>query len=213
MKDNGRRLHSIALNLEAGQYLGGWRPEGGSLFLPALSESRVGDTVAIRLGIFGQSIRATIFGTITLVRRVGRPSLPPGVELSLDRASLPAASFLALAARGESVTFRERRPRYLFERRLPILRDRVERLAVTHNVSDEGCALAWEGPLPMVGEVLSIRLGTGLFGSTVRAVVCWNSLGGPIPRGFGLRVIAEGRAARAWKSFAAEAERQGVRAA
>src|SRR5512141_2197229 len=95
-----RKLHSVALNLEGTQFLSGWRPEAGAIFVPALSEARVGDDVAVRLGILGQSIRATVFGTVAMVRRVGRPSLPPGIELLVDRASLPAARFLAMAARG-----------------------------------------------------------------------------------------------------------------
>src|SRR5512144_2159140 len=99
-----RSLQSVAVNLEPGQFLSGWRAETKSLFLPVLSDSRVGDEVAVRIGIFGQAIRATVFGKVSLVRRVGRPSLPPGVELSLDRVSLPAARFLATAARGEAVT-------------------------------------------------------------------------------------------------------------
>ena len=118
-----RKLHSVAINLEAAQYLAGWRPEVGSLFLPTLSEARVGDEVAVRIGIFGQTIRATLLGTVGLVRRVGRPSLPPGVELTLDRASLPAGMFLAAASRGEKVTFRERAPRYVYSRPLRVIRD------------------------------------------------------------------------------------------
>ena len=62
MTSGARKLHSVALNLEAAQYLAGWRPEGGTLFLPALSEGRVHDEVAVRVGIFGQAIRATLFG-------------------------------------------------------------------------------------------------------------------------------------------------------
>ncbi|HET9551398.1 MAG TPA: pilus assembly protein PilZ, partial [Anaeromyxobacteraceae bacterium] len=93
-------MHSVSVNVEPLQLLAGWRPESGTLFLPTLSESRVGDAVAVRVGIYGQTIRATLFGKVALVRRVGRPALPPGVELTLDRASLPAAGFLAAAARG-----------------------------------------------------------------------------------------------------------------
>ena len=92
-------MHSVFVNLDGAQYLAGWRPEAGSLFLPTLSESRVGEQVAVRVGIFGQAIRATLFGKVALVRRVGRPALPPGVELHLDKISIAAAGFLAMAAR------------------------------------------------------------------------------------------------------------------
>jgi hypothetical protein len=211
MTPDARKLHSVALNLEAAQYLAGWRPEAGTLFLPALSEGRVQDEVAVRVGIFGQVIRATLFGTISLVRRIGRPSLPPGIELSIDRISLPAAQFLALAARGERVSFRERAPRYLIDRRFLMIRDGTEREATTVNLSEGGCAVQWGGPLPMVGEVVSIKVAEGLFPCFARAVVCWNAVGGPLERCVGLRILAEGRAARAWRSVASKAARSGAR--
>ena len=214
-----RKLHSVALNLEPGRYLTWWRSDAGALFLPAVSEGRVGDEVAVRIGILGQSIRATVFGTVSLVRRFGRPSLPPGVELTLDRMSLPAATFLALAAQGEKVSFRERAPRFVFARPLLVTRDREPLATSTLNVSEGGCALRWAaGLLPGVGDVLTIRLGEGLFAASARAVVCWNSAAGqPSARSdrgraegatderrIGVRLLAERRAAKAWKAIVAE---------
>ena len=86
-------MHSVSVNLDAAQYLSGYRPEAGTIFLPTLSESRVGEQVAVRIGIFGQPIRATLYGKIGGVRRVGRPALPPGIELHLDTPSVAAAGF------------------------------------------------------------------------------------------------------------------------
>jgi len=206
----GRKLHSVALNLEPTQFLAGWRPDHGTLFLPTLSEARVGEEVAVRIGVFGQAIRATVLGTIGLVRRVGRPSLPPGVELTLDKGSLPAAIFLAAAARGEKVTFRERAPRYVLARPLRLMRDGLEIQAASLNISEGGLAVGWSGPLPMVGEVLELKLGTNFFAPKARSVVCWNSVGGSSQRAVGLRIQAGGRAGRAWKGIAAEAARSGA---
>jgi Tfp pilus assembly protein PilZ len=208
--NQGRKLHSVALNLEAGQYLAGWRPEGGTLFLPTLSEARVGDEVAVRIGIFGQTIRATVLGTVGLVRRMGRPSLPPGVELTLDRASLPAGMFLAAAARGEKVSFRERAPRYVYARTVRVVRDGLEVQTHSLNVSEGGCALNWSGPLPMVGEVLDLKLGKTFLAPKARAVVCWNSLGGEVHRAAGLRIIGGGRAGRAWRAVTYAAGQSGA---
>lgn len=206
-------MHSVSVNLDPPQFLAGWRPETGMIFLPALSESRVGDEVAVRVGIYGQPIRATLFGKVALVRRVGRPALPPGVELSLDRGSLPAAGFLAMAARGEPFNFRERSPRFAAERPLVIGvgSDLVE--TSTLNLSEGGCAVRWQGPLPLVGDVLTIRLGGGLFAPSAKAVVCWNQPGGAVERSIGLRVIAAGRAAKAWRALLADVARSGARAA
>lgn len=206
-------MHSVAVNLEPAQFLAGWRPETGALFLPALSESRVGDAVAVRVGIYGQTIRATLFGKVGLVRRVGRPALPPGVELSLDRASLPAAGFLALAARGEPVNFRERSPRFGVERRLVVVIGDSLVEVPSLNLSEGGCAVRWGGQLPLVGDVLQLRLGDGLFAPSGRGVVCWNQPGGPVERSVGLKVIAEGRASKAWRALVAEVARSGARAA
>lgn len=204
-------MRSVFVNLEGERFLGGWRPETGVLFLPALSESRVGEVVAVRVGIYGQAIRATLFGKVALVRRVGRPALPPGVELSLDKASLPAAGFLAAAARGEPVSFRERSPRYAVERRLPVVHGKDQLETTTLNVSEGGCALRWSGPLPLVGDLVTFRMTDGLFAPTARGVVCWNQPGGAVERSVGLRVIGEGRAGKAWRALVVEAIKGGAR--
>lgn len=206
-------VQSVALNLEPAQYLSGWRSETGSLFLPALSDSRVGDEVAVRIGIYGQTIRATVFGKISLVRRVGRPSLPPGVEVALDRGSVPAARFLAMAARGEPVTFRERAPRFIHERKLAVTVASAAVETTTINVSEGGCSVQWPGDLPQVGDVVAIRMGDGLFAASARAVVCWNTLGGPAQKSVGLRIVSGGRGARAWKKMLADIAESGARAA
>jgi hypothetical protein len=206
-------VHSVSLNLEAAQFLAGWRPEGRSIFLPTLSEARVGDAAAVRVGIFGQAIRATVFGKVSAVRRVGRPALPPGVELLLDPASVPAVGFLAMAARGEPVTFRERSPRFNVERGLIAVHAKVEVHVTTINVSEGGCALRWAGTLPLVGDVVRLELGSGFFSPSARAVVCWNLPGEGRDQAVGLRVIAEGRAGRAWHGLVAQIARSGARAA
>jgi hypothetical protein len=206
-------VHSVSVNVDAAQYLAGYRPEAGALFLPALSESRVGDHVAVRVGIYGQAIRATLFGKVSLVRRVGRPTLPPGVELHLDRQSVPAAGFLAMAARGEPVSFRERAPRFEHERRLAVEHAGAALEAVTLNVSEGGCAVRWTGQLPLVGDVVTLRLGDGVFAPSARGVVCWNQPGAPVERSVGLRVVPEGRGGRAWRALVEKVERAGARVA
>lgn len=206
-------MRSVSVNLDGAQYLAGWRPEAGSLFLPALSDSRVGQAVAVRVGIYGQTIRATLFGRVALVRRMGRPALPPGVELHLDRNSLAAAGFLAMAARGEPVTFRERQPRFAHEVPLPVQHAGTVQPAVTINLSEGGCAVRWVGQLPLVGDVVEIRLGEGIFSPSAKAIVCWNQPGGAVERSVGLRLVSGGRAARAWRDLVARIARSGARTA
>jgi hypothetical protein len=207
-------VKSEAVHIEAERYLDGWRPETGTLFLPALTDARVGDEAIVRVGIVGQTIRATLFGKVALVRRVGRPALPPGVELRLDKGSVPAAAFLAMSARGEPVTFKDRVPRYAVERPLRIEHRQVAMDVVSLNVSEGGCAVRWVNQLPGVGEMVSIRIGSGFLAPTARAVVCWTQPGaGGVERSIGLRLIIEGRAARIWRSLVTEIARSGARTA
>ena len=200
-----RTLHSIAVALDAAHLLAGWHADSGVLFVPALSEARVGDEVAVRIGISGQATRATVFGTIKLVRRRGRPSLPPGVEIVVDAGSLPAVQFLALAARAGSVDFRERPPRYLLTREIVVKRGALEVRCAIRNVSAGGCALAWAGAPPACGEVLTLLLRQGIFSATPRAIVCWASPDGSAPATIGLRVVTEGFSVRTWRGVVAEA--------
>lgn len=206
-------MQSVPVQLEPSQFLAGWREKQGTLFLPILSESRVGDQVAVRVGIYGHAIRATLFGKVALVRRMGRPSLPPGVELHLERHSLAAAGFLAAAARGEPVSFKERSPRWSVERRLRLERASVGLDATTINVSEGGCALRWPGQLPLVGDELAIRLKDGFFTRTLRAVVCWNQPGADSERAVGIKIVPDGRAGRAWRTLVEEVAKSGARGA
>jgi hypothetical protein len=204
-------MNSIALNLEPHQFLSGWRQEAGALFLPALSESRVGEQVVARIGLYGHPVRATVFGKVAMVRRVGRPSLPPGVEVYLDRASVPAARYLALVASGEPVTFQVRAPRYALERPVLVTAPRAKVEAHTVTMSEGGCCIAWpDGEPPTPGELLVLRLGKSFLAPSADAVVCWTSNGVP-EKSIGARVVAEGRGGRAWKALVDEASRARVR--
>jgi hypothetical protein len=208
-------VHSISFNVEPSQFLAGWRAKAGTLFLPTLSDSRVGDEVAVRLGIHGHAIRATLCGKVGLVRRVGRPALPPGVEIHLEPHSLAAAAFLASAARGEPVSFKDRAPRWSARRPLQLQHGGVAIAATTVNVSEGGSAVLWPDgvPLPLVGDEVAIRLKDGFLTRTVRAVVCWNEPGGEGDRRVGLKVVAEGRAARSWRTLVDAVARSGARPA
>jgi hypothetical protein len=206
-------LRSVSYNLDPSQFLSGWREKAGRIFVPTLSDSRVGDEVAVRLGISGHAIRATLFGKVSLVRRVGRPALPPGVEIRLERHSIAAAGFLAMAARGEAVSFQEREPRWSVRRKLLARHGGFEREVVTENVSESGCALLWPGEVPPVGDEVVLRLRPGPFAASVRAIVCWNQPGPGAETSVGARVVSGWRGGRAWRSLVAEVARSGAPAA
>jgi hypothetical protein len=204
-------VQTATVTVAPDQYLAGWRAEAGSLFVPALSEARLGDEAAVRVGLIGSPYRATLFGTIAVVRRLGRPSLPPGVELQLDAESRRAAGWLADAARGVEPPFRLRPPRFLAARQLVVLRDRVTWPVTTLNVSAGGCALEWSGELPEPGDPVALRLGDGLLAASPEAVVAWiernaRGSGGRV----GIRIVSEGRAGRSWARMADHVARSGA---
>ena len=203
-------MYTLALELEPEQFLSGWRPGARLLFVPALSDARPGDPVAVRLGIAGHPFRVTVFGKVSGVRRVGRPSLPPGAELATDPASGPALAFLAAAARGEEVTFRAREPRWVVTRPIYVMRGAVPAETATANVSAGGCALRWDGAPPRIGDTLRLKLGRVLLAPTAEAVVCWTVIGHRAST-VGLRLVSAGRASRAWRKMASAAERSGAK--
>jgi hypothetical protein len=118
-----------------------------------------------------------------------------------------------MAARGEPVSYRERAPRYAAAQVFAVEHGGVPVETVTMNVSEGGCSVRWPGSLPLVGDLVAIRLGRGLFAPIARAVVCWNQPGGVMDRSVGLRVLAQGRAGRAWRALVEGVARSGARAA
>lgn len=208
------QLHRAALTVEPDAFVAGYRPSAKTLFLPAFSDAAVGGQVSARVTISGTQVRATLLGKILGVRRVGRPSMPPGADILVDPLSLPAAEFLARAAKGEPFSFKERAPRFIAQHACRIVRDTSEVDVKLHNVSEGGCFVMWgESPLPLVGEVVLVKLGDGMLSPSSQGIVCWNSPGGGFARGVGLRVAPRGRAAKIWKEWIAEAARNGAVAA
>jgi hypothetical protein len=53
----------------------------------------------------------------------------------------------------------------------------------TFSLSRGGCGLAWSGPVPRLGDVLWVRLGSAAGGVAMRGMVCWTE-----ERGEGRRV-------------------------
>jgi hypothetical protein len=136
------------------------------------------------------------------------------VELKLDKGSVPAAAFLAMSARGEPVSFKDRNPRYAAERPLRVEQRSATYDVITLNVSAGGCAVRWPNQLPSVGEMVSVRIGSGFLAPSVRAVVCWTQPGaGGVERSVGLRFIIEGRASRIWHGLVEDIARSGARTA
>ena len=204
-------MHTEVVVLPADRYLAGWNAAEGQLFVPAFSHTRVGDEVALRVGLEGGPFRVTVLGKVTLVRRVGRPMLPPGAALALDPESRSAAGWLASAARGTPVSFQERPARFASTHRLEALRQ--ERVLPVHtlNVSEDGAALRWPGPAPEAGDPIRLRLREGLLRVAPDAVVAWVVPAAEEPARVGVRVVMRGLGGWAWARLAREAAAEGRR--
>jgi hypothetical protein len=199
-----------SVTLTGPQFLEGFHPGSGRLFVPTLSEARVGDAVAVRVGLSGGPVRATLFGTVSLARRFGRPKLPPGVEVVLDAPSRRTAEWLSATARGEEIAFQDRAPRFVVQHALVAIRDGVQIPVRTMNVSTTGGALTWKGPLPTPGDALSLRMGDGILAATSSCVVAWIEPHAEGGARVGVRIAGTGRGARAWAKLAEAAARSGA---
>ena len=197
------------------QYLAGYRPEARHA-VPADALRRRGSARTWRCAS-GSSARPSAppsSARSRCVRRVGRPALPPGVELQLDAPSVAAAGFLAMAARGEPVTFKERAPRYAAR----AARSRVEHGGDRGRRHDrQRLRGRLRGPLARPAaarrRVVALRLGRGFFAPAARAVVCWNQPGGA---GRAERRAAPrrgGRGGRAWRALVEKVAASGARRA
>ena len=107
----------------------------------------------------------------------------------------------------------ERAPRYEVQRRLVVEQDGSELEVATLNVSDGGLAVRWPGALPVVGDDLVVKLEDGSFPRALEAVVCWHRADAAAEPTVGIRVRAEGLAARAWRKLVDAAARAGARTA
>ena len=183
---------------------GGPRPARSSC--PRWASASLGEKVAVRVGISGETVRATLHGTVTLVRHHGRRTLPPGVELRLHGESLLAALLSGVGG--------ARRAGRL-PRAAPAL---SRRAAAARPPRRRGAA----GPHP---QRLRGRLRRGLerrrrrrrascsacgsrfFGPVASAVVCWRRACGPADWQVGLQLGGSRRALRAWKAFTEAARR------
>jgi hypothetical protein len=77
----------------------------------------------------------------------------------------------------------------------------------TFAVSENGCGLAWSGPMPDLGDPLEIRLGAGSQAASFCGEVCWAEPSGRAPT-VGIQFAAGDRAR--WGRMLAELKRAGA---
>ena len=171
-------MNSISLNLEPHQFLAGWRPDAGALFLPALSESRVGEQV---VGAH-RPLRADRSAPPSSARSpwsgasAARRSRPASRSTSTAPASRRRASspWWPAASRSPSGCARPASP---CERPVIVVRPRHARSRRAPSPSPRGAA---PSPGPATTRQLRVNswrcgFANGFLAPSTEAVVCWTA--------------------------------------
>jgi hypothetical protein len=77
----------------------------------------------------------------------------------------------------------------------------------TFSVSENGCGLAWSGPVPAVAVPMEVRLGAGSKVAAFRGVVCWTAQAGRTAT-VGVRFLDGARTA--WTMMIGDVQRSGA---
>jgi hypothetical protein len=201
-----RNPDTVALDLALRPYelVAAWRTASRTLVVPVAQPVRALQRVEARISLLGHGLCSTILGIAVAVR-----PHPLGVELELEPDALRELSLerLVQIAAGARVTYRSRAPRWLAE--VPAYVDRLlhPRRTTTFSVSENGCALAWSGPMPAIGTRVEVHLGTGRRHATFRGEVCWRHPFGRVPA-LGLRFATGDR--ESWAEILADVRRGGA---
>lgn len=197
-------LHA-AVSLEPSEMLGAFRPDTMRLLLRVPAALPLRQKAAVRIQLTGLPVGATVVGMVVSVHGEGAQHR---VELAPDAASLPALRLLLAAARGESIPMLDRGPRYLAQVPVVVSCEGRAIYMTTFCVSEGGCGLRWSGPLPKVGQEVSVRLSGTARGPDIPGTVCWLASSGSSPTA-GVRFDAR-EAPGAWERMFADVARSGA---
>ncbi len=194
---------ALDVRFESAEWLGAWKPDAKRVVLKAPPATRMKDRVAVKVQLANPSVRATLIGTVVSLQKQERHNR---VEVAVENDSLDAARMLLAAAKGETMTFKERQARYLVK--LPVLATTGGPVsyASTVSISMNGCSLKWSGTLPTVGESVALSF-RGSRSVEMRAVVRWRK---PANSTVGLRFVERARGADAWQGLVEEVKKSGA---
>ncbi len=184
-----------------------WRRDARRLLLQTREPLRVQQRVAARLTAVGVGAAATVTGRVVSVSRTGAVHR---IELAPDETRVPAVERLLAVARGDVVECEPRMPRFLATIPAVVHGPAGPTYMTTFSVSENGCGLAWSGPVPQVGADVDIRLGAGKGAASFRGAVCWTTHTGRAAL-VGVRFLSGAR--HAWAIALVELERAGAPAA
>jgi hypothetical protein len=196
---------ALDLRFRPQELLDAWRPEGRRLVVLVREQVLKRQRVQAHISVATLRAAATITGRATAVRRQ-----PDGyeVELEPDDTRLRALQRLVeAAAAGEPTTYQPRAPRLLAAVPAVISGPCGPTYMKTFAVSENGCGLAWTGPIPDLGAPLEIRLGAGSQVASFCGEVCWTEPSGRAPT-VGIQFAAGNRAL--WSRMIADLKRSGA---
>jgi hypothetical protein len=181
-----------------------WRPESRRLVLPAREPLRLQQRVAARISALGLGVAATIAGRVASASRHGDACR---IELAPDDLHVRALERLLSVAAGQRVQYQPRAPRFLAAMPVVVYGPAGPTYMTTFAVSQNGCGLAWSGPVPPVGAPMDVRLGAGSRAATLRSVVAWTARTGRAAT-VGVRFVSGGHAA--WAMMLGEVRSSGA---
>jgi hypothetical protein len=196
----------VDLPLRPDELVAAWRPESRRLLVPMHVPPRLQQRLAARLTLLGPGVAATITGRVVSASRNGSIHR---VELAPDDGRVAAIERLVAVARGERVRYQPRAPRFLATVPVVVYGPAGPTFMTTFSVSENGCGVAWCGPVPVpqVGAPIDVRLGVGSRAAAFRSVVCWTSQAGRSAT-VGVRFLAGAKTA--WSTMLVDVKRSGA---
>jgi hypothetical protein len=194
---------AVDVALKPDELIAAWRPESKRLVLPLREPVASKRRIQVRLSAAGLGAAATITGRVVSARRHQDHFR---VELTPDEPRLQAIERLVAVAGGAPVAYHRRAPRYLAALPAVVTGPIAPTYMTTLAISENGCGLAWSGPIPEVGAPLEIRLGAGSLVASFCAEVRW-TVPGRTPS-VGVHFAAGERAA--WARIIETLRRQGA---
>jgi hypothetical protein len=195
---------AVDIPLRPDELAGAWRPDSRRLVLPTREPLRRQQRVAARISAVGLGVAATITGRVASASRLGNVYR---IELVPDETRVRAVERLMAVASGAPVDYQTRAPRFLATMPVVIHGPGGSTYMTTFSVSENGCGLAWTGPIPALGAPMDVRLGAGNRAASFCGVVCWTAQSGRTAT-VGVRFLAGAK--NAWAMMLAEMKHSGA---
>lgn len=195
---------AVEVPLRPDELIAAWRADARRLAVAVREPLQSKQRIAARIRAVGLGVEATITGKIVSARRE-RDGVR--IELAPDDTRIRALERLVAIAAGKTVAYQLRAPRYLAALPAVVYDHRGPTYMTTFAVSNNGCGLAWSGPMPDVGVPMEIKLGAGNRVASFCGEICWTAPCSRAPT-VGMRFAAGER--NSWERILAELRSSGA---